>query len=189
MSATHPPERISQRGPQRYRPQRGWRCRSGSHPGRYSDDLYAEHLSTGYPSTCWGSTPIVIACCWVIKLLNSLDKLSRGRTVYRILAPVSVEKTPVCRENKIPAELEHVLPGLPATRAPAREDEAQIACEHAPAQKHQPASALQAEISVSRQLGIANRGQRERNRRYRRWPRLRDDKHIRSCCVDLIHVF
>ena len=103
-------------------------------------------------------------------MLDLVHEFGSGGPVGRVVAPVGVQETPVGGEDEIPAELEHVLPCLPAVRPPACEDKPQVSQDYTPVEEHRPAPAIQTEVAVGRPVGVAHRWQGERCGGYRLGP-------------------
>lgn len=120
--------------------------------------------------------------------LDLVHKFGRGGPVGRVVAPVGVQEAPVGGENEIPAELEHVFPGLPAVRPPAGKDQTQVSREHVPTEEHRPPPAIQAEVAVGRSVGVTHRRQGERCGGHCLGPRLSDDQHIHPGLSDRIEM-
>ena len=122
-------------------------------------------------------------------MLDLVKEFVCGGPVGRVVAPVSVQETPVGGEDEIPAKLEHFLPCLPAVRPPAGEDEPQVSQDYTPVEEHRPAPAIQTEVAVGHPAGIAHRRQGERCGGYRLGPGLRYDQHVRPGPSDLPQAF
>ena len=93
------------------------------------------------------------------ELLDLNDEGARSRAIGRIVTPVSVQNSPIGRQDKVTAELEHVFPSLASVGPPAGEDKAKVADKHATAEEHRPVSTVQSEVPIGSPFRVAYGGQ------------------------------
>ncbi len=120
--------------------------------------------------------------------MDSEDQLVDVRAISGVVAPMSVNKTLVGRNDEIAAELQHILPRFYGAGPPTSKDETQISNEHAPTKKHRPPPAIQAEVAVGGAVWVAHRRQTGSRGDNRLRPRLCDDQNVRLGQADFIQT-